>query len=384
MSKLLDIHIELDGQFGYQRVQVYQSQVLGTGSYGSVVKARLDDLPCAAKILHQIIMRSDDPGAHDFAARYEQECRLLRELKHPCIVQFLGLVETPCTLQPILLMELMDESLTSFLEQDATHPLPFYLQVNITHSISLALGYLHTKKVIHRDMSSNNVLIDAGSRAKVTDFGMSKITDVNPRMTRSGLIQCPGTHVFMPPEALRPRPLYTHKLDIFSVGVLIIQIISRKYPKPTDASIIVDDPSAPMGQKMLFVPELERRASDISQVPPDHTLLPIAHHCLKHQGEDRPSAADLCQRLAGMKESSAYVESVRGNEPLQMPGKDKSQEKVVEGLESTLEEGERQEMVKEGERSELREQLQSVQVNAERRGTILTTEVRRRSDLQQY
>ena len=61
-------------------------------------------------------MRSDDPGARDFAARYEQECQLLQELRHPCIVTFLGLVEDPRTLQPIFLMELMDESLTSFLE----------------------------------------------------------------------------------------------------------------------------------------------------------------------------------------------------------------------------------------------------------------------------
>ena len=314
MSDLPDIVIALHGQFGYQKVQIYQSQVLGTGSYGSVAKACLDDLPCAAKILHQIIMRSDDPGARDFAARYGQECQLLQELRHPCIVTFLGLVEAPRTLQPILLIELVDESLTNFLERDATHPLPLYLQVNITDSICLALAYLHAKGVIHRDMSSNNVLIDAGTRAKVTDFGMSKIADVNPRMTRSGLTQCPGTLAFMPPEALRPKPRYTDKLDIFSIGVLIIQVISRRYPAPTDASKVVDDPTAPTGEKMIFFPELQRRASDIRRVPSNHTLLPIAHRCLKDRDGERPSAAELCQRLAGLKKSSAYQESLRKNQ----------------------------------------------------------------------
>ena len=393
MSEVPDIFIELDGQFGYQRVQIHQLKVLGTGSYGSVVKASLDDLPCAAKILHQIIMRSNDPGTRDFAARYDQECRLLRDLKHPCIVQFLGLVETPHTHQPILLMELMEESLTSFLERDTTHLLPFYLQVNITHNISLALAYLHANGVIHRDMSSNNVLIDAGTRAKVTDFGMSKIADGNPRMTRSGLTQCPGTLAFMPPEALRPKPSYTDKLDIFSAGVLIIQVISRKYPAPTDASKIVDDPTAPTGEKMIFIPELERRANDIDQINSDHTLLPIARHCLKNLDKNRPSAAELCQRLAGLKDSEVYEESMRENQQQissiqQTTATIQSQRKEVEELERKLKEEreenerlakekERQEREKEREMAELRQQLQSMQMYVGKDGATPNPEVRR-------
>ena len=90
-----DVSIDLHGHFGYQKLHVHTSKVLGTGSYGSVVRATLDHLPCAAKILHTIFFRSDDPGAADFAARFDQECRILRDLKHPCIVQFLGVVRDP-------------------------------------------------------------------------------------------------------------------------------------------------------------------------------------------------------------------------------------------------------------------------------------------------
>ena len=106
--------------------------------------------------------RSDDPGQEDFATRFDQECRLLRDLKHPCIVRFLGLVPDPHNHRPILLMELMEESLTHLLEC-SSNPLPYHIQVNITHDITLALAYLHTNRVIHRDLSSNNVLINAGS-----------------------------------------------------------------------------------------------------------------------------------------------------------------------------------------------------------------------------
>ena len=161
----------------------------------------------------------------------------MRDLKHPCIVQFLGVVQDPGSRRPILLMELMEDSLTGFLERSRT-PLPYHVQVSITHDIALALAYLYANNILHRDLSSNNILLNAGSQAKVTDFGMSKMVEANPCMTRSKITQCPGTPVFMPPEALRAKPRYSDKLDTFSAGVLIIQIITRTLPAPTDAEIV--------------------------------------------------------------------------------------------------------------------------------------------------
>ena len=74
----------------------------------------------------------------------------------------------------------MDSSLTRFLEQ-SEEPLPFHTKVDICHCIALALAYLHSNGIVHRDLSSNNVLlIGPGNRAKVTDFGMSKLADAKP------------------------------------------------------------------------------------------------------------------------------------------------------------------------------------------------------------
>ena len=310
MSVSTDIHTNLHGQFGYPNVHIHTSDVLGTGAFGSVVKATLGHLTCAAKILHTIFFRSDDPGAIEFAASFEKECNILRELKHPCIVQFLGVVQDPNNLRPILLMEMMEESLTGFLER-STASLPYSVQVNITNDIALALAYLHGNKILHRDLSSNNILLNAGSKAKVTDFGMSKMVDANPRMTRkSKFTQCPGTPVFMPPEALRAKPCYSDKLDTFSLGVLIIQIITRAFPAPTDAEIVQEDRSSPTGVKIIPVPELERRKKDIGDVPSDHALLPIALHCLNDRDKDRPTAAQVCQNVKELKTDVAYVSTV--------------------------------------------------------------------------
>ena len=310
MAQSPDIRVHLGGQFGYQSVTVHTSKVLGTGSYGSVIKATLDHLPCAAKILHTVFFRDDDPGAADFATRFDTEIDILRDLKHPCIVQFLGVVQDPSCRRPILLMELMEESLTGFLER-ATTSLPYHVQVNISHDIALALAYLHAINIIHRDLSSNNILLrGGGTQAKVTDFGISKMVEANPRMTRSKITQCLGTPVFMPPEALRAKPRYSDKLDAFSLGVLIVQIITRCFPTPTDAEIVVEDDSEPTGQIVRLVPELQRRQRDLGKVPPGHSLLPTALHCLKDRPRDRPSAAQLCQSLGQLKTAEAYRASL--------------------------------------------------------------------------
>ena len=84
-------------------------------------------------------------------------------------IQYLGTCRDPDNGQPVLLMELMDESLTSFLEQ-ANVRLPFHVQVNLAYDVAQALAYLHSHEVVHRDLSSNNVLMIGSSRAKVTDW----------------------------------------------------------------------------------------------------------------------------------------------------------------------------------------------------------------------
>ena len=348
-----DIVVNLHGQFGYQQVRVHPSQVLGSGSYGSVVKATLDHLPCTAKILHQIFFKSDDPGIINFAARFEQECRILRDLRHPCVIQFLSIVQDPNTKGPILLMELMKENLTTFLERIPT-ALPYHVQVNINYDITLALAYLHGNDILHRDLSSNNILLNSACQAKVTDFGMSKMSDANPRMTRSGLMQCPGTPAFMPPEALRPKPQYTDKLDTFSAGVLMIQTITRKFPAPTDASITRDDPTSPTGEIIVPVSEMERRKSDIDKVPATHPLLPIAQSCLKDKYRERPTAAQLCQSLAELKAAPAYGESLAGLKAAPAYG-----ESVTESQAQTTS--------RDREMEELRKRLQSLEQREEQR-----------------
>ena len=267
-----------------------------------------DDLPCAAKILHPTLFETNDPGARRIIEQFEQECKFLSGIRHPHIVQYLGLSRDPDTRLPVLLMELMDKSLTQFLER-SQEPLPYHTQVDLCHDVALALAYLHSNGIIHRDLSSNNVLMIAGSRAKVTDFGMSKVFDMS-RTTITPKTVCPGTLAYMSPEAFDDPPVYTKKLDSFSFGVLDIQIVTRQFPDPGPRVKKIQDPRDPKRHLHEVVPETKRRKSHIHLIDPTHPLLPIAIDCLSYE-EDRPSAQELCHHLAALKEAPQYGDSVQ-------------------------------------------------------------------------
>ena len=174
----MEHQLQTQRPFHYQTVQIIKSACLGIGSYGAVYKAICDELPCAAKIIHPTLFETNDPGSRKIIERFDQECDLLSGVRHPHIVQYLGVSRDPCSGLPVLLMELLDGNLTHFLEQ-SQQPLPFHIQVSLCHDIALALTYLHSNGIVHRDLSSNNILLIAGNRAKVTDFGMSKFANAN-------------------------------------------------------------------------------------------------------------------------------------------------------------------------------------------------------------
>ena len=298
-------------------MQLFKNETLGTGSYGAVCKAKCDQLICAAKLLYPVLfqMQAPDPGKEHRQPfrRFEEECRFLSHVNHPNIVQYLGTYHDSETNAPVLLMELMDESLIHFLES-SPGDIPYHIQVNLSQDIAQALAFLHANGIIHRDLSSNNVLLIAGSRAKVTDFGMSKFTDLNATRLAT-LTQCPGTPAFMSPEALDEPPVYTEKLDNFSFGVLLVQVVTRQFPAPGDRFETVEIPSprnpTRTVRSRVLIPEVERRQAHISLIDPTHPLLPTALECLKDETVDRPSSQQLCQSLDTLKRDARFEESLR-------------------------------------------------------------------------
>ena len=314
---------------GYKSVQLLKEEKLGSGSYGIVCKAKCDELTCAAKIIHAAlavpfegqlrggVSQRGKEHRHP-AKRFEQECEFLSNIRHPNVIQYLGTFTDPATGRPVLLMELMECDLTSFLEQ-AQRPLPFHKQVNICHDIAMALAFLHSHNIVHRDLSGKNVLMIGDVRAKVTDFGMATLIDLGspwqldrqPSPTTN-----PGTEVYMPPEALLASAQRAtggrsglEKIDSFSFGVITLQMLTRKFPNPGPRQTMVKN-----GSVLKSIPEITCRKEHIDLVDSGHKLRPIFLECLKDAPQKRPAAKELCKKLAEIKQRSLYRESMKGQD----------------------------------------------------------------------
>ncbi|CAI8020887.1 Calmodulin-binding receptor-like cytoplasmic kinase 2 [Geodia barretti] len=272
-------------RFYSRQISVFQSEPLGSGVYGEVCKAKCDGLPCAAKIFHP---RSSDRDACSIHRLWEE----LSSARHPNLVQYHGPYSDPKFPLPVLLMELCGENLHTFLER-SPGPLLDYAQLNLTHDIAMALVYLHSNDIIHGNLTGNNVLVVSGTRAKVTDFGFSEHSAIDLRF------KPPNAH-YMSPNALEKGEIA--KLDdIFSFGVVVIQILTRRPPQPTSLSEKVFIPQFEQNWT-VSVPETKRRQSDLKIIADTNPLKPVILQCLQKDSENCPSAEQLSERLSGLKQ----------------------------------------------------------------------------------
>ena len=179
---------------------------------------------------------------------------------------------------------------------DTHGALPAEISCGILLDVALGLHYLHefSPPIIHRDLSSNNVLLTTSMTAKISDLGVAKILDVSRgRAARMTQTQAPGTPTFMPPEAMLARPKYTSKVDIFSFGVLVVHILSGEWPMPSEG--YAEDPNDPNG--VILVTEFERRHESIDRIRKGHPLLRLIEQCLSNVTNRRPSAIEVVHHL---------------------------------------------------------------------------------------
>lgn len=268
---------------------------LGVGSYASVYEMNYLGLRCAGKKIHTLLLRQGG-GATYALRRFEEECRLLSRMRHPNIVQFLGVYFERGMQIPILVMEFLPANLTSCIEKKEV----IYVQISysILHDVALGLNYLHSQvpAIIHRDLSSNNVLLTPDMKAKISDLGVAKILNLTPlqvsRMVHN--TETPGTPAYMPPEAMTANPSYNTCIDIFSYGVMMIHVFSGKWPEPLCGQIRMEE------GRMIPVSEAERRSEYFQSIGDQHPLKDLILMCIDNDSRRRPSASDIVHRLAAL------------------------------------------------------------------------------------
>ena len=266
---------------------------LGVGSYSCVLELRYKGMKCAGKKLHTALYDQGVAIGPEILERFGNECELLSQLRHPHVVQFLGLHFEEGADVPILVLEYMPYALSDCVERYGTFPVE--ISYSILHHVAMGLHFLHDQKpaIIHRDLTANNVLLTLDMTAKISDLGMAKILNIPPANMTRRMTVCPGTLSYMPPESLIAYPRYDTKLDCFSFGVLMIHIFCGEWPIAME--YLQPDPHNP--GHLYPLTEIQRRAKYITRLGENHPLLELIHKCLKNIPADRPEASEVLDDL---------------------------------------------------------------------------------------
>ena len=267
----------------------------GRGSYGAVYEVRVHGVPCIAKRLHDILVgrgkeeRVGEKEKTDIVHRFRKECIILSGLRHPNVVQFMGVHFGRDEADISLIMEYMHMDLEQCMEAYPNIPLPY--KISILRDVAYGLAYLHSipTAIVHRDLNAGNVLLTESLRAKIADLGMSKLFDREVVMKRTRTM-CPGALDFMPPESLTRSPKYGVELDIFSFGHLVIYLVNQEPPFVDETAITENN----VRKKQM---QVGKRRKALEQMGSQHPLYSTAVRCLSDTPEQRPSCEELVVRM---------------------------------------------------------------------------------------
>ena len=281
---------------------------LGGGSYGTVKELDIDGVLCAGKKIHDALINPENEDAQQIVDKYYAECNLLSDLRHPHIVQFLGVCFLPDTQLPMLVMELMKGSLDELLEN--TLDIPHFTKLCILQDVCRGLVYLHGRSpaVIHRDLTARNVLLTSDMMAKIADMGNSRIVNMPRGQLAQTMTQgVPGTLVYMPPEALDSSCKYGPPLDMFSFGIVALFTATQVFPKDPKAPTYFD----PQTNTVKGRTELERRSKYIDilhrqHFEKNHPLVSLIELCLQNNVARRPTARQALEGIEEMKTGINY------------------------------------------------------------------------------
>ena len=310
---------------------------IGGGAYGRVDEVAFP-VAAAAKTIYAFLQEGDGtvedlPKA---ASEFVKECQLMSTLRHPNIVQFLGVAFFPGSRLPALVMERLLTSLHDLLApdtpppRDTIPPLAFFsmaLKCSVLQDVARALTHLYEQSppIIHRDLSARNVLLNSGMVAKIADLGVARIAHTRAAVT---MTKGPGASVYMPPEATAPATSnkemskYDASIDIFSLGVVTIFAIGENFPCDPLAATYLDEDSG----LLVARTELQRRSEYMEsvyeklhacgQLRGDHPFIRLIEWCLHNGPHKRPSIHEVQHLLEEARACFGDKESKRNRRDL--------------------------------------------------------------------
>ena len=217
-----------------QKISHYEiGDELGSGGMGIVYKASDTELKRDVAIK---FIRPEWATSPEIRKRFKREGQNAASLEHPNIVPIYDLIDIDDKLG-LVMPYLPGQNLEEMIRAD--HPIPIYLATDIALQIARGLKAAHThqKRIIHRDIKSNNIMImnaSGNTIVKIMDFGLAK-AKVDADLTMTGIPL--GTPPYMSPEQTLGKKL-NHKTDIWSFGIVLYEMLTSQRPfKGRDAAL---------------------------------------------------------------------------------------------------------------------------------------------------
>ena len=303
-EKVADTNESLN-QLALTGVKPYGRGEIGRGAYGRVYTVKYRGVVYAAKEIHELLLEmAGAEEARILRNNFIRECSQCSKLNHVNVVPLLGIYYPKKQSFPVMVMELMHESLTNYAAQP---DVSLKNKLSILHNVAKGLSYLHSNQVVHRDLSPNNVLIKYSGVdqvppdapvAKIADLGVAKIIRTDSKRTQTPLTKLPGTADFMPPEAFDDNPHYNTSLDVFSYGGVMLYTVNGIWPTP--AAQVERNPYT---NELRALSEIERRQQYLDKMTGKEVelLKPLIKDCLNNNPTMRPSIFDLSNKIMPLK-----------------------------------------------------------------------------------
>ncbi|GMJ08367.1 hypothetical protein like AT5G49470 [Hibiscus trionum] len=247
---------------------------IGQGSCGTVYHALWYGSDVAVKVF------SKQEYSDDVIHAFRQEVSLMKRLRHPNVLLFMGAVTSPQRL--CIVTEFLPRGSLFRLLQRNTTKLDWRRRVHMALDVARGMNYLHhcNPPIIHRDLKSSNLLVDKNWTVKVGDFGLSRLKHETYLTTKTGK----GTPQWMAPEVLR-NELSDEKSDIYSFGVVLWELATEKIPWETLNSMQVIGAVGFMNQRLEIPKEVDQRWASIIE------------SCWHSEPQCRPTFQELVDKL---------------------------------------------------------------------------------------
>ncbi|CAN1139290.1 LRR receptor-like serine/threonine-protein kinase FEI 1 [Linum perenne] len=266
-----------------------EEHVIGCGGFGTVYKLAMDDGNVFA--LKRIVKMNEG-----FDRFFERELEILGSIKHRYLVNLRGYCNSPTS--KLLIYDYLPGGSLDEVLHERSEQLDWDARLNIIVGAAKGLAYLHhdcSPRIIHRDIKSSNILLDGNLAARVSDFGLAKLLEDEESHITTIVA---GTFGYLAPEYMQSGRA-TEKTDVYSFGVLVLEVISGK--RPTDASFIEKGLNIVGWLNYLATENRQREIVDPHceglQSACFDALLSIAIRCVSSSPDERPTMHRVVQLL---------------------------------------------------------------------------------------